>query len=133
MRRWMEEHLLLALERQFRCTNPRNLIIKWLREAGLRVDNNTVTTIRSQAACAKPDDKGRSGDTTDPLNGDVFDREEQTRLALQSKIGRMLWQEAWGSYVHANKWWWDVRDCAEECAQLGTYWDYSIVKAVKDS
>lgn len=161
MRQWMEDNLLLNLERQFRCTNPRKLIPMWLGDAGLRTSDITKTTVKCQAVIRKTKKAGieeiqdqRQGDgctgkkrtktnakadddeeeMLDLLYGghEAAKREQQAKLELQSRIGRLLWQETWGSYVNADRWWWDDPECVEECAQLGTYWEYSIIEAVKD-
>jgi hypothetical protein len=156
----MEENLLLNLERQFRCTSPRKLIPMWLDDAGLRATSSTNITIKSQAVFRKMnssvDEGGERGggaggsmvtehaksalsdveeDKLDPMYGghDGSYREQQAKLELQSRVGRMLWQETWGAFVTADRWWWDDARCVDECVKLGTYWEYSIIEAVKDA
>lgn len=145
MRQWMEDNLLLNLERQFRCTNPRRLIPMWLGDVGLRANDSTKITVKFQAVVQKsankddkdPKDSKANGekDGIDNLNGgqEELNRDQQAKVELQSRLGRQLWQENWGSYVHAKNWWWDDPTCVEECVNLGTYWEYSIVEAVKGS
>lgn len=145
MRQWMDDNLLLNLERQFRCTNPRKLIPMWLGDIGLRANDSTKITVKFQAVVQKsanrddkdPEDSKANGekDGIDNLNGgqEELNRDQQAKLELQSRLGRQLWQENWGSYVHAKNWWWDDPNCVEECVNLGTYWEYSIVEAVKGS
>jgi hypothetical protein len=146
----MEDNLLLNLEQQFRCTNPRKLIPVWLQHAGLRANDSTKTTVKCQAVFQKEDkaikerkekkrDKPRKDvddeqDILDLLYGgqEAAKREQQTKLELQSRVGRLLWQETWGSFLNADRWWWDDPECVAECLDLGTYWEYSIIEAVKD-
>jgi hypothetical protein len=130
MRAWLSEKLLVSLERHFRCTKPSVLLPGWLAEAGLRGEGSTITIVSFDAtqkeevdaiACASP-----SKNTKDNK------QELRARLALRSLVGRMLWQEVWGSFVTADKWWWEVPDCVDECSRLGTSWQYSIIQAVKE-
>lgn len=148
MRHWMEDNLLLNLERQFRCTNPRKLVPGWLADAGLKAKGSTKVTVKCQAVFWKSDSKGRKGvkgpaaEEEDEEEGDMLNvlyggqgaarREQQAKLELQSIVGRMLWQETWGNYVTGGRWWWDDPECAWECVQMGTFWEYSIVEAVKE-
>ena len=44
----------------------------------------------------------------------------------------MLWQEVWGRFVRADRWWWDDEDIVKECIKYGTYWQYSHIVAVKE-
>jgi hypothetical protein len=145
MRQWIEDNLLLNLERHFRCTNPRKLIPLWLRDAGLRADDSTKVTVKCQAVVQKGYKEKHKEATASKANYDEDDildilyggqeaakREQQAENDLQSKVGKLLWQETWGSYVNADRWWWDDPECVEECAQLGTYWEYSIIEAAKE-
>jgi hypothetical protein len=144
MQKWMTDNLLPNLERQSRCTNPRKLIPVWLEEAGFKADDSEITTVKCQLVCPKPDNKRDAEETNQRKGGgrhdsDVLDNghqssdlEERITLEVRSTVGRLLWQETWGSFVNASGWWWDDPDCVEECERLGTYWEYSIVEAVKD-
>lgn len=44
----------------------------------------------------------------------------------------MLWTEVWGPFVTADSWWWDDAACVDECVELGTFWEYHMIEAVKD-
>lgn len=152
MRQWIEDNLLLNLEQKFRCTNPRKLVPLWLGDAGLRVKDSTKTTVKCRAVFQKMDSKERrrlkaaEAEDDDEEEGEeqgILDlrygghgpakREKQAiERELQSRIGRILWQDTWGSHVNAGRWWWDDPACAAECAQLGTYWEYSVIEAVKE-
>ncbi|OIW29830.1 hypothetical protein CONLIGDRAFT_702076 [Coniochaeta ligniaria NRRL 30616] len=145
MRQWMEDNLLLNLERRFRCTNPRKLIPMWLGEVGLRANDSVKITVKCQAVFQKSENEDNKQKAPKDSPGDdeeyILDlmcggqgaasRDQQAKLELQSRIGRLLWQETWGSYVNANGWWWDDPHCVEECVRLQTYWEYSVFEAVK--
>lgn len=114
----------------------------WLDDAGMRADNSTTTLVKCPAVCptsvqqqdSSKDDKGEGDDVDQVLGGgyQACGREDRLELELRSRICRMLWQEVWGSYVNGSRWWWDDPECVEECIRLETYWEYSIVEAVKD-
>lgn len=58
--------------------------------------------------------------------------EKETKAELRSAVGRMLWLEVWGKYITSpTTWWWDDRDCLEECLYLGTFWEYHVIEAVR--
>ncbi len=46
LRQWLDNHLILNLERQFRCINPSRLFPIWLADAGLRAEGSTIVTMR---------------------------------------------------------------------------------------
>ena len=142
MRQWMEDNLLLKLERQFRCINPGRLIPLWLADIGFRTDEHMNKTVKCQAVFNKGQKEtmeSKLGDEEEDILNLLYGgeesrhREQQAKLELHSKIGRLLWHETWGSYVNAKRWWWQDAECIEECARLGTYWEYSIVEAFKES
>ena len=53
------------------------------------------------------------------------------RAELRTVAGCLLWQETWGEYVTNSSWWWDDAECMQECIELGTYWEYYSIEAVK--
>ncbi|ROW06090.1 hypothetical protein VMCG_04546 [Cytospora schulzeri] len=53
--------------------------------------------------------------------------------ALRTVVGRMLWQDVWGPFVTADRWWWDVPEIVDECISLETHWEYSIIMACKEA
>jgi hypothetical protein len=125
MRAWLEEHLLLNLERQFRCINPSRLFPIWLNDASLRGEGSAITTVNFQAVPDK---------SVEIPGLDEFSAAERANKAeLRSMVGRMLWMEVWGTFVAADKWWWEDPVCVQECIQLGTYWEYNLIEAVKEA
>ena len=106
---------MLNLETQFRCISPSRLLPAWLADARLRADGSVISKMKFDAVYRRTED-------------DVGAEAE-----LRSTVGRKLWQEVWGSFVHAAAWWWDDPACIEECIRLGTYFEYSLIEAVKDT
>ncbi|KAH6994874.1 hypothetical protein EDB80DRAFT_652774 [Ilyonectria destructans] len=128
MRTWLEEHLLLNLERHFQCMNPSKLFPDWLGEASLRGRGSTLTKAKFFAI---PTSIRYSDGDSDPF----VDRERsgrEVKAELRSLVGRMLWMEVWGAFVTAEKWWWEDEKCVEECLELGTFWEYKMIEGVKD-
>ena len=52
---------------------------------------------------------------------------------LRSEVVRMLWNDVWGQYVTADKWWWEDPEIVDECNRLDTHWDVRMIEAVKQS
>ncbi|CAK7238493.1 hypothetical protein SEUCBS140593_010744 [Sporothrix eucalyptigena] len=151
---WLDEHLMLNLERLFRCTSPTRLFPTWLRDAHFQVGTEAKVVCEFKAIFK--DDEGKGQQVMDALATAVAEEEiplpaavtqsaqatqktpeEQAvetlrkQKRLQSLVGQKLWQETWGSYVTAARWWWEDEACREECLRLGTVWEYHIVDAVK--
>lgn len=114
LRAWLDTHLNVNLEKQFRCLNPTRLFPLWLADAGLWAEGSCTSSLKFLACVGS-------------VNG-----EEQVEWQLKSIIGRMLWKEMWGSYVEGDKWWWDDAAIVEECERMGTCWAGSIIEAVKE-
>lgn len=114
LRAWLDSHLNVNLEKQFRCLNPTRLFPLWLADAGLWAEGSCTSSLKFLACVGS-------------VNG-----EEQVEWQLKSIIGRMLWKEMWGSYVEGDKWWWDDAAIVEECERMGTCWAGSIIEAVKE-
>ncbi|KAI5867159.1 hypothetical protein GGS23DRAFT_547101 [Durotheca rogersii] len=118
-RQWLFEKLLIQLEKRCRTTYPSGTFPAWLAVAKLRGFGSTITTVSvravHQGGTVGEDAKGRG-----PVEGE-----------LRCLVARMLWQEVWGEYVHANRWWWEEEEIVQECVERGTYWQYSHVVAVK--
>ncbi|KPM43557.1 hypothetical protein AK830_g2990 [Neonectria ditissima] len=129
MRTWLEEHLLLNLEKNFRCMNPSKLFPGWLGEASLRGRGSTMTSAKFYAV---PTSVRYPDGDSDPFV-DQARIDEAVRAEVRSLVGRMLWMEVWGAYVTADKWWWEDEGCVEECLELATFWEYKIIEGVKDS
>lgn len=121
LRAWLDDHLILNLERQFRCINPGRLFPVWLADAGLRAEGSTIVNVRF-LACIDSDDKGEK------------EEEEATiKREMKSVVGRMLWKEMWGSFVEGDKWWWEDDLIVQECSEKGTSWEYAVIEGVKES
>ncbi|KAI8958170.1 hypothetical protein F5Y11DRAFT_52331 [Daldinia sp. FL1419] len=121
LRQWLFEKLLVQLEKKCRTTLPSDTFPAWLAVAKLRGFGSTITTISVRAV--------HEGDIT------TEDAKEQTSVEseLRCLISRMLWQEIWGKFVHADRWWWEEEDIVQECIERGTYWQYSHIVAVKNN
>lgn len=150
MRAWLEEHLLINLERQFRCINPTRQFLPWLRDAHFQLGESAKVVCRFPAAVLDLlDDRADGGisfrEATQDKAGNgkgkgkekAKESEEDVKARqlrrLHSVVGQKLWQEMWGSYVTADQWWWENALCREECLRLGTTWEYHILDAVKKS
>ncbi|PQE03083.1 hypothetical protein CJF31_00002935 [Rutstroemia sp. NJR-2017a BVV2] len=114
LRSWLDTHLLVNLEKQFRCLNPTRLFPLWLADAGLWGEGSTSSSLRFLACVG------------------IVNGEKQIDWQLKSVMGRMLWKELWGGYVEGGKWWWNDAAIVEECERMGTSWAGSIVEAVKE-
>lgn len=149
LRAWLDDNLMLNLEKQFRCINPSRLFPEWLADAGLRAEGSTVMYVKffasvpsavwsrcsSTAISRREDDDDR-----DPATMDEFEREKLReremedsliKQELKSVVGRMLWKEMWGPYVQGEKWWWEDESVVDECERMGTVWEYAVIEAVK--
>lgn len=126
MRRWFDENLHINLERSFRCMNPTKLFPIWLGQAKLRGESSLIGTNTFDAIPPQ-----RSADTGKHATG-ASRSEKETNDELRCVAGRMLWQEVWGPYVTASRWFWDDAECAEECRRLKTTWEYHVVDAMKE-
>uniref|UniRef100_A0A0D2XK03 Uncharacterized protein n=1 Tax=Fusarium oxysporum (strain Fo5176) TaxID=660025 RepID=A0A0D2XK03_FUSOF len=129
MRTWLQEHLLINLERHFKCTNPSRLFPEWMGDAGLRGQGSTLTTSKFYAVSASIRSQA---DDSDPFI-ERSPSEREVKAEVRSIIGRLLWMEVWGSFVTGDKWWWEDEGCVNECLQLGTVWEYHMVDGVKQS
>ena len=124
LRTWLDKHLIVNLERQFRCINPCRLFPIWLADAGLGGKGSVVTSVRFAAATetAVVSSYNRGGGSDD-----------DTREELRGVVGRRLWEETWGGLVEGRGRWWDDLEITEECVRMGTTWEYLIIEAVKES
>ncbi|KAF9870811.1 hypothetical protein CkaCkLH20_11710 [Colletotrichum karsti] len=126
MRSWIEDNLVFNLEKNFRCMNPSKLFPLWMADASLRAEGSTITTVKFFAI--PPTDKPDTATTDDEQLAERAIKQE-----LRSLVGRMLWKEVWGQYITADKWWWEHDEIVDECDQLKTSWEYSIIEAVKEA
>ncbi len=135
MQRWLDENLLLNLQRNFRCTSPSQLFPSWLAEAQLRGEGSLMSTIKFFAVPGNPqrDNSSDDGSTrSSNSGGSGKSSETKAKMELRSVVGRMLWVEVWGQFIAADKWWWEDAECVEECRRLGTCWEYRLIEAVKE-
>lgn len=86
-----------------------------MADARLRADGSVISRVKFDAVY-RPVEGGRIAEAE-----------------LRSTVGRKLWQEVWGPFVLGAEWWWDDAACVEECVELGTYFEYSLIEAVKDT
>lgn len=155
LRDWLDQHLVFNLELQFRGIHPSRIFPVWLEEAHLRAKGSVITHARFMAVPPPTtndtddnngDGGGRDGDasdsssTTQTKKDKRVERKKQQHEAavaikkeLRTTVGRMLWQEIWGSFVTTtgSRWWWEVPEIVDECVKLGTHWEYSIIAACK--
>lgn len=122
MRDWLDDNLLINLEAQFRCTSPNRVFPLWLAKAGLRGDGSVITKVKFNAIHRPNRGDGKSN------GGEKSDIEDE----LRTTMGRSLWKEVWGNFALGQVWWWDDPACVEECARLGTHFEYSVIEAVKE-
>lgn len=116
-RKWFEKHLLTNLQARSRCVRPSAVFPGFLEEAQLRVREERCAKMKFLAT---------------PPDPDVFtDDQKRIQAELRSVLGRMLWQEVWGKMVTGDDNWWDDPECVEECARLGTFFEFNRVEAVK--
>ncbi|KAL3425234.1 hypothetical protein PVAG01_04515 [Phlyctema vagabunda] len=128
LRNWLDTHLITNLEKQFRCLNPSRLFPLWLAEASLRAEGSIIRNLKFKAVVPESDDVWRVGCGGEShSHGDIRVGEE-----LGSVVGRTLWREMWGPWVEGKEWWWEDNEIVEECARMGTIWEYSVIEAVKD-
>lgn len=149
-RSWLEDHLVLNLEKQFLCINPSRLFPGWLADAGLQAEGSKLTNIKFFASVPSATWSGFSPPASSRRNDedghlDLADAEQAERerrrekdmedehvtQELKSLVGRMLWKQMWGSYVKADKWWWEDERLVDECERMGTVWEYAVIEAVK--
>ncbi|KAG9230501.1 hypothetical protein BJ875DRAFT_384971 [Amylocarpus encephaloides] len=130
LRAWLDKHLILNLEKQFRCIHPSRLFPMWLTDAGLRAEGSMIITVPFLASMNTQEAEnlllGHG-----PAKGGAVDRNDIVKQELKSVVGRMLWKETWGPFVQARRWWWEDANIVEECERMRTCWEYSVLDAVK--
>ncbi|KAK8058699.1 hypothetical protein PG994_009147 [Apiospora phragmitis] len=120
LRQWLFEKLLINLEQSSRTTYPSETLPAWLGLGRLRGQGSTIVTVSVPAI---PEGLGK-------IEG--VKKQSSAKTELRCLVMRMLWQEVWGGFVRANRWWWEERDIVAECIELGTYWQHSHIVAVKE-
>ena len=116
MRAWLENNLMLNLEKEFRCMSPSRLFPNWLRDAKLRGSGSGITEVKFRAIPNACQLDGNCN-TTSLTGGE----EKRVDVELRSIVGRMLWQEVWGNFVQGDAWWWQDPNCVKECLKLNTH------------
>ncbi|ORY71782.1 uncharacterized protein BCR38DRAFT_462819 [Pseudomassariella vexata] len=120
LRQWLFDNVLLNLEKESRLAYPESTFPAWLARTRLRGKGSTKATILVSAV---PEGLSRIAD---------IEEQSATTKELNCLVMKMLWQEVWGPFVHAKKWWWEEPEITKECAEFGTYWAYSHIIAVRD-
>ncbi|KAF2762053.1 hypothetical protein EJ05DRAFT_195238 [Pseudovirgaria hyperparasitica] len=114
MTEWMNERLLISLERSFRSLRPALSMPGWLKGAGLIVQQPTQV-VKLPAA-------------TDPATEDVDN-------VLAAHIARTMWADTWGQHMEdrqdQDRWWWQSEEIVQECVQYGTVFEFETLLAIK--
>ncbi|KAK3366042.1 hypothetical protein B0T24DRAFT_536117 [Lasiosphaeria ovina] len=113
MRQWLDKNLVANLEPQYQSTSIIRFFNKWLADAELRGYDSIKTTVKFRAVHREKPDNAPNAE-------------------LRTALGRKLWQDTWGPFVRGNSWWWEDKKCVEECDEIGTYWKYWLIEAVKE-
>ncbi|KAI6246384.1 hypothetical protein HI914_05316 [Erysiphe necator] len=129
-RNWLETHLMINLERHFRCVHPSRIFPVWLEDAGLQAKSSKNFHVRFLASVPK-NSQSSAVLRNEKLESDELEESDSIELQLKSVAGRMLWKYMWGNFVLGEKWWWEDKEIIEECEKLGTSWEYNEIEAVK--
>ncbi|KAF2965222.1 hypothetical protein GQX73_g8357 [Xylaria multiplex] len=116
LRQWLFTNLLINLEQAFRTTWPSETFPAWLAVGNLRGKGSTIATKTIPAIPVVSKNPSR----------------EDLKTELRCLSNRLLWQEVWGGFVHASRWWWEEKEIVQECINLGTHWQCSHIIAVKE-
>ncbi|KAG5977046.1 hypothetical protein E4U55_007089 [Claviceps digitariae] len=127
MRAWFMKNIILNLQHQSRELNPSLALPDLLAKASLRGPGSILTTTQFYA---NPQNIGRHGAEHDGSSKSARE-DKEVRAELRSMAGRMLWKEVWGQFVTSDTWWWEDDECMQECLELGTFWEYHSVQAIK--
>ncbi|KAF3770658.1 hypothetical protein M406DRAFT_326083 [Cryphonectria parasitica EP155] len=137
---WIDGNLVFNLELQFRVGHPSRNFPVWLEEARLRGKGSIITNARflavSQGGHHQSGGSGGSGGGGGGGGGGSSSTGSDTpsiTRELRTTVGRLLWQEIWGSFVTGDNWWWEIPEIVDECVEHKTYWEYSIIAACKAS
>ncbi|KAK8101215.1 hypothetical protein PG999_011589 [Apiospora kogelbergensis] len=117
---WLFEKLLINLEQSSRTTYPSETLPAWLGLGRLRGQGSTIVTVSVPAI----------PEGLEKIEG--VKKQSRTKIELRCLVMRMLWQEVWGNFVRARRWWWEEDEIVAECIELGTYWQHSHIVAVKE-
>lgn len=129
MRSWFRNNLLLNLKQKSRCLTPSFTFPQALGKTSLRGPGSTLTSTKFYANPKNihHNKHGSETQTKREMEG------KEMRAELRSIVGRMLWREVWGEFVTSESWWWDDPACMQECLELGTFWEYHTIQAIKSN
>ncbi|KAH9909859.1 hypothetical protein F4778DRAFT_21329 [Xylariomycetidae sp. FL2044] len=105
----------------FRTTYPSGTFPAWLAVGRLRGAGSTIGTVQVPAV------EGMM------LREPGVISQSPVKCDLRCQVTRMLWQEVWGGFVLADRWWWEDDEIVQECQERQTYWEYSYIVAVKEN
>jgi hypothetical protein len=135
---WLEERLLLGLEREFRCQRPVMMIPRWASEAGFQ-PLPFRNELDAQGLRPPRNSLGRMGMARCLRLPAAAQEREQGSRDVVAQVGvlvsRALWKDAWGPFVHEDyeeNWWWDNSEVVEECREWKTVWDVGTLYVVKE-
>ena len=149
LRTWLDDHIMLSLERGFRCARPTQLMPEWLVDAGFEIQtdepaptlskpSSRILTLpvvsRTRAADnvttidMKDREDGNEGDSA-PAVSDIVVDERETLAVL---AGRALWKDVWGGFAQKQRCdWWDEPEIEQECREMSTTIEIRTIRAVK--
>jgi hypothetical protein len=162
LRKWIETNLIVNLTPHSISHTPTRLLPKCLAAASLRGPGSRRIKTKFFACSASirgctlsAEDQQHEDHDPDPAIRRLR-TELRVKAELRCLVGRMLWKEIWGPCTRSSqkseahdgqkdrndqekstetesKWWWDDEACMAECLQLGTFWEYHTIEAVRDS
>lgn len=118
---WLEEHLMVQLETEYRCSRPCEVFPNWASAAGFRM---------ADGSCSP-------SSRTHKLHAFAAD-DAETSVKLGAAAFREIWRDMWGRYVKCEggkqpSYWWEVEEIVEECRELQTVWhvaEFVVVKII---
>lgn len=158
LQRWLERNLIVNLPPHSLSHTPTRLFPKCLAAASLRGPGSRRVKTKFFASSASirgsavsEEDQQHEDHDPDPAIRRLR-TELRVKAELRCLVGRMLWRDVWGPYVSPCvgdndpedkgidgngkdevSWWWDDEACMAECLQLGTFWEYHTIEAVRGS
>lgn len=162
LRKWIENNLIINLPPHSVSHTPTRLLPKCLAAASLRGQGSRRIKTKFFACSASirgcklsAEDQQHEDHDPDPAIRRLR-TELRVKAELRCLVGRMLWKDIWGPYTRPSqgvkgherkndgsdqgdsseiksKWWWDDEACMAECLQLGTFWEYHTIEAVREA
>lgn len=131
MWRWMNRYVTSRLEGLDCCLEPTRRFPKLLGNAGLRGEGSRCTKIKFYAL----QQSSISGRRDPDRSIDELREELETKAQVRTLVGRLVWMETWGSLIEPQptKWWWEDKNCVDECLLLGTFWEMQQIEAVRSN